>query len=397
MSTRKVIPIVLVSVLLMVIAAPAKNKDKVQFEGLIETLPVGLLGDWVIGGRIVHVSAATNIKQDHGIVAGLDVFVEVKGSLLPNSSINATEIEVKAGPGAVHQAKFSGFVNKLPNSGLIGDWAVDGRAVHVSNTTDIKMERGLVTLNAFVEIKGFLEEDGSVTADDITVDAAPGSTHEFDFENFVEKLPSAGLIGDWTTNERTVHVDGATKLKQGRANAALNAFVKVKGLLLADGMIRASEIEVEAAPGSSHQFDFKGFVDKLPDDGLIGDWVIDGRTVHVGGNTHVHQEQGIAAENAFVRVAGLMLGDGSIDAKDLHVEASPLREGRISLQGFVDQLPLSGLVGDWIVSGRTVHVSVDTRIKLKNSLVITVGSLVKVNGFLNADGTVTAGKIKLKL
>lgn len=55
-----------------------------------------------MGTRTVHVTSDTNIKQERGIVAGLGVFVEVKGSLLADGSINATDIDVQAGPGAVH-------------------------------------------------------------------------------------------------------------------------------------------------------------------------------------------------------------------------------------------------------------------------------------------------------
>lgn len=48
---------------------------------------------------------------------------------------------------------------------------------------------------------------------------------------------------------------------------------------------------------------------KLPDSGLIGSWVIDGHTIHVDNDTHVHQEHGIIAENAFVRISGQLLAD----------------------------------------------------------------------------------------
>jgi len=136
------------------------------------------------------------------------------------------------------------------------------------------MEHGLVALNAFVDVKGFLKEDGSITADDITVEASPGSTHMFDFEGFVQRLPTSGLVGAWMVNGRAVHVAPATELKVSTAAVALNAFVKIKGLLLADGSISADEIDVEASHGSTKQFDFLGFVDQLPDGTIIGDWVV---------------------------------------------------------------------------------------------------------------------------
>jgi len=391
------ITLVVLTAVLCTATTRAKSKDRVEFDGLIQRLPaIGLVGDWIVGTRTVHVTSDTNIKQERGIVAGLGVFVEVKGSLLADGSINATDIDVQAGPGAVHEARFSGFVDKLPASGLIGEWSVNGRIVHVSNATDAKMEHGLVALNAFVDVKGFLKEDGSITADDITVEASPGSTHMFDFEGFVQRLPTSGLVGAWMVNGRAVHVAPATELKVSTAAVALNAFVKIKGLLLADGSISADEIDVEASPGSTKQFDFLGFVDQLPDGTIIGDWVVNGRTVHVAMDARIKQEHGLATENALVKVKGLLLADGSVKATEISVEASPTITGRVKLQGFVDKLPAGGLVGDWLVSGRTVHVGVDTRVKQKGML-IDAGSLVDVKGFLEADGTISASKITVKL
>src|SRR5215510_6533349 len=291
------------------------------------------------------------------------------------------------------RVEFDGLIQRLPAVGLVGDWIVGTRTVHVTSDTDIKQERGIVAgLGVFVEVKGTLLEDGSINADDITVEASPGSTHMFDFEGFVQRLPASGLVGAWMVNGRAVHVAPATELKVSPAAVALNAFVKIKGILLADGSISADEIEVEASPGSTKQFDFVEFVDRLPDGSIIGEWIVNGRTVHVATDTHVKQEHGLAIENALVKVKGLLLADGSVKATEINVEASPILTGRVKLQGFVDNLPATGLVGNWVVSGRIVHVSVDTRIKQKGML-ISAGLLVEVKGFLEADGTISATKI----
>jgi len=113
-------------------------------------------------------------------------------------------------------------------------------------------------------------------------------------------------------------------------------------------------------------------------------------------DARIKQEHGLATENALVKVKGLLLADGSVKATEISVEASPTITGRVKLQGFVDKLPAGGLVGDWLVSGRTVHVGVDTRVKQKGML-IDAGSLVDVKGFLEADGTISASKITVKL
>jgi hypothetical protein len=70
-----------------------------DFRGTIESLPAfGLIGEWRVGGRIVRVSASTRINQERA-AAVIGALVEVKGSLQPDGSVDATEVEVKAGPG----------------------------------------------------------------------------------------------------------------------------------------------------------------------------------------------------------------------------------------------------------------------------------------------------------
>ncbi|HSE37038.1 MAG TPA: S8 family serine peptidase [Blastocatellia bacterium] len=70
-----------------------------RFEGAIESLPsVGLIGEWRVEGRTVHVSAATEIRQDHG-AAVVGAQVEVRGNSQPDGSINATRIEVRSSGG----------------------------------------------------------------------------------------------------------------------------------------------------------------------------------------------------------------------------------------------------------------------------------------------------------
>jgi hypothetical protein len=396
-TSRLVLSLLAVLSLVLVPTGAAKDKSRIEFNGLIETLPaIGLVGDWVISGRTVHVSIETQIKLEDGVLADLDAFVEVKGSLLPDGSVVATQIQITDGPGMVRGVDFRGKVESLPSGGLSGDWMIGGITVHVSSATRIKLEHGPIALNAFTQAKGFIESDGSVTATEIDVEAAPGSTRQIDFRGFVDKLPPGGLLGDWVVNGQLVHATTSTTFKIERGVPAVDGLVDLKGLLLADGSLNATTIEVEAIPGSSRQFEFKGFVDALPDGGLIGDWSVSGTTVRVGNRVRLHQERGIAATHAFVTVKGMLLADGAVGAVDVRVEASPVRGGRVSLRGFVEALPSGGLIGDWLVSGRTVHVTADTRIKKKKNLVVGVNSFVDVKGMLTADGSLDAGSIKVK-
>ena len=65
--------------------------------------------------------------------------------------------------------------------------------------------------------------------------------------------------------------------------------------------------------------------------------------------------------------------------------------------GTIQALPgASGFIGDWTVSGRTVHVSASTMIERENNVQIIVGAGVKVEGFLQTDGSVNAKEITVK-
>lgn len=67
-----------------------------QFTGVVGSLPAasGLAGDWVVGGRVVHVSAGTQVKQKSGAIA-IGSLVEVEGSLQSDGSATATKIKLQ--------------------------------------------------------------------------------------------------------------------------------------------------------------------------------------------------------------------------------------------------------------------------------------------------------------
>ncbi|HMG34282.1 MAG TPA: S8 family serine peptidase [Blastocatellia bacterium] len=153
-----------------------------RFTAAIQSLPAGsLIGDWVVGSTVVHVSQSTELRQDKGpFVVGATV--EVRGAAQPDGSVNATRIEVEdsgsgggggtgggggGGSGGGESTRFTGTVEMLPPSGFIGDWVVSGKTVHVNSSTEIKQEHGNVMVGATVEVEGTTQSDGSVTASKI--------------------------------------------------------------------------------------------------------------------------------------------------------------------------------------------------------------------------------------
>src|SRR5262249_17112081 len=65
--------------------------------------------------------------------------------------------------------------------------------------------------------------------------------------------------------------------------------------------------------------------------------------------------------------------------------------------GTIQALPsASGFMGDWTVSGRKVRVGSFTQIRREGAAQITVGAEVKVEGFLQTNGSVIAKTIDVK-
>lgn len=64
------------------ILTPAVASDE-EFYGIIESLPNGSIGTWVVGGRSFEVTAKTKLEEDHGPFAvGSCVDVEIDDGLV---------------------------------------------------------------------------------------------------------------------------------------------------------------------------------------------------------------------------------------------------------------------------------------------------------------------------
>jgi hypothetical protein len=371
-----------------------------EFRGRIDQLPTttGFVGDWIVSGRTVHVSATTTIDQTAKPVA-VGVIVNVVGTLRTDGTIDAIRIETKASEQPAF-FEFTGVVQTLPASpDLLGDWMVGGRTVHVTSLTKIETEDGPITVGDLVEVKGFVRTDGSVDA--VKIEPVENPPNAIAFRGMITDLPNTpGFIGDWKVEGQTVHVTSATRIQQDEGLVALGAVVEVRGTIRSDGSVDASRIEVEQSAGSlenTPRVDIAGMVQQLPNSaGLIGDWTVNGNTIHVNALTQIRPNASAITVGSFVEIEGFLRPDNSVDAISAELERVTNGTPGFSLLGLVDQLPpTTGFVGDWVVSGRTIHVTSTTQIDTGNRPLV-VGSLVKVTGPLQTDGTINAQQISVK-
>ncbi len=119
---------------------------------------------------------------------------------------------------------------------------------------------------------------------------------------------------------RTVSVTANTQINQDAGPVAVGVLVKVEGYRLADGTVRAQEIEVKHAgngqpnEGAVH---LVGQVEARPDGTLLGTWTIAGRTVEVVTATVFDESHGPAALGVRVKVEGTEQADGSVLAAQI--------------------------------------------------------------------------------
>jgi hypothetical protein len=326
------------------------------------------------------------------------------------------------------ESRFIGGVQSLPvTANLIGDWRVSCRTVHVGPATVIDQSLGRVHLGAFVAVAGTFRSDGSIDATKLTVvpvllplpvtcsppSGSPAPTPSprpspppvlppcFDFFGIIDSLPASGLVGDWSVSHRTVHVSSTTVLKQEQGPMVVGAFVEVKGCLRTDGSLDASLIEVRHRPTVNLPpfpfFELFGVVNGLPPAPFVGDWNVGGRTVHVTTDTHLEAMFRPLVLGSLVRVMGGLLNDGSIDANRIAI----IRNGDTGHQvnffevfGTVQVLaPGPDFVGDWLVSGITVHVSANTPIAQSAGRPLAVGVRFMIVGTQQSDLSLNAARI----
>ena len=382
--------------------ADDRDDDDFEFRGVIEALPntAGFIGDWTVSGRKVHVSATTKINQDDGKVM-VGATVKVEGVVQTDNSVMAREIEVQSGQ--VKEFEFTGTVETLPDTmGRIGDWKVSGTVVHVSAATMIKQESAPVAVGDKVEVEGSKRADGSVDAFEIEVKSDiedDDNDGEVEFKGAIESLPDTmGRIGVWSVGGRKVNVTAATKISPNAAAAAVGFIVEVEGVKRADGSIDARQIEVKSMGGAGGNFvQFEGTVEALPGTpGQIGVWTVSGRKVNVTATTKIETNGAPVAVGSKVEVKGALAADGSINAAKIEVGDNDDADDEFEFKGKIESLPSTpDLVGDWKVSGRTVHVTAKTEIDRDYGMVM-VGAFVEVEGMLQSDGSVNAREIEVK-
>ncbi len=239
------------------------------------------------------------------------------------------------------------------------------------------------------------------------------------FYGEVESMPDNGYAGIWTINGTKVQVGNNTVIEEKHGKASAGAFAEVKGHQSGD-IFTAYEIEIKQGKDfkkSAYPGKFYGTIERLPEKGWQGIWIINGREILITGHTKIEEKYGRVAAGALVKVEGNYSGDkfaayeievkgerryreyepsGKKTDKSKSRDYSPHGEKvyNIKFGGTIESIPEAGYEGLWIIDGRKVEVTSKTLIDETDGTA-SQGAYAKVKGIRKGE-TITAYEIAIK-
>lgn len=245
-----------------------------------------------------------------------------------------------------------------------GIWTIAGQTFQTSPDTIIV---GNPQVGDLVRVIGHLLADGNRMADFIVL-VRPAVNNRFSLTGPVD------AIGDtsWTVAAQTLIVNEQTIIDE---EITVGSQVQVEGILLPGGGLQALTITlIEEGPGTP--FKFSGLVQAIND----GSWIISGQLIVVTGDTHIH---GNIEVGDVVKVHGRVLPNGSWVARKIKLQDEPMPSFQFT--GIVES------TAPWLVGG----FAFETRDWTDIDEGIIVGSLVRVRGVMQSDGSWVAHSISL--
>jgi hypothetical protein len=224
-----------------------------KFYGAISQLPntQNLFGVWVIGGRSVNVSAATELKNGPFTIG---LIVEVRFTRQNDGSLLATKIEGKQSASGENRrlGKAFGILQlRPPAPAVVGTWEIASVTYAVSTTT--KLEGSLnvgdcVQVHYRTDAIGARQARKIDTKSPVRCAALTGEVVSKTY-GFVEQMPAGGFVGSWVIGGVTFDANTSTRFEQERGALATGAFVEVS-YTVRNGVNVALKIEMHVPPNA---------------------------------------------------------------------------------------------------------------------------------------------------
>ena len=308
--------------------------------------------NWNIAGQIFLTGASTTI---FGNPQAGD-WVRFEGRLLSDGSRFADRI-VLMSHSSENQFSFIGQVESVDAT----VWIVSGRTLQIDQFTEI--ESGLAVGDS-VQVAGAMAEDGIFWA--TRFNRTESSSSNFRFAGILASMSNE----IWVISGMQVTVDASATLY---GDFAIGHSVVVEGMIKEDGTWLVTSINLVTPAG--YRFEFVGLVQSL------SPWTVSGVSFDAADWTEIDADLTVGEQ---VRVAGMVSADGLWVAERIERLDT---EHTTSFDFFG---PVLSLNDSWNVRG--VLLIVDERTNIKGE--ISLGEMVKVTGWILADGSWLATEIK---
>ena len=359
-------------------AAKSQSKNTAEIQGV---LGLDALGNWTLNGIVVAIDPDAVIEE--GLVVGQTVKIE--GVLQEDGTILALEVKIEDEDDVVSsKMELRGIFQGIDQA--TGSWIISGILVGVGPGTDTD---GLPFIGQSVKVEALLQGDGALLAREI--ENKGGSA---DGDNGTSEVNLAGTFlgvdadGKWIIDGgASVLIDPLTQVK---GSPEVGERIKIKAVLQEDGSLLAVKIEGKGRSNSRsrNNAEIRGTVEQILADGTL---VVDGVPISLSVLTDLDLDPEIGDS---VNVEASFQSDGSLIAIEVEREKESGTEGgseprKVEIEGTIGTINLDGSL---IVNGMTVSIDADAEIKGN----LVVGAEVKLEGFLQEDGTVLALELKAR-
>lgn len=268
---------------------PSATPVRSEHRGLIESRPLGLLGEWRIGGLVFIADNNTEFEFDEGPLtvgscAKVHFFV-VNGQRIAREIDAEPQRDCPAGgptatPDPREDSKIFARIDAFPPAPHIGTWIIGGSEFQANSRTKFEQEDGPFAVGRcvkaeFVPMNGVSTLKEVETEDDYKCQGSSGeSPQTFKAYGVIDSFTTT-VPGNWVISGMSYTVTSATKLEAEHGPFQVGAYVEVKYTL--SGTLRSAiAIETHVAPGRGSHNQL-GVLNVRPSDDW-GEWVIGGAT-----------------------------------------------------------------------------------------------------------------------
>ncbi len=141
-----------------------------------------------------------------------------------------------------------------------------------------------------------------------------------------------------------------------------------------------------------------GYLTQMPEDGVVGEWMIDDEAFWVDENTLLNEDNGELALGAYVHAVGIVNEEGqrvALQVTTMDCEQDCMcsdAEETWHLFGEVEAMPADGAIGAWQIAGETVIATEQTTLREQRAP-LEVGATVVSAGCYDDNGNKVAAMI----